>query len=64
MEKELARLMLPYGKTYEIDIDGIESYDFVELPERSGRMNYYIVYDPTEIEEKIVNDTVYQKIVP
>jgi uncharacterized protein YegL len=57
-----ARLMLPYGKTYEIDIDGIESYDFVELPERSGRMNYYIVYDPTEIEEKIVNDTVYQKL--
>lgn len=57
-----ARLMLPYGKTYEIDIDGIESYDFVELPERSGRMNYYIVYDPTDIDEKTVNDTVYQKL--
>lgn len=59
----IATFLVPKDNEYDIDIDGIESYNFADLENR----DYYIAtkritYEPTVIDEKIVRDTVTQKL--
>jgi len=57
-----AHFNIPYGKTYEIDIEGIESYRFIEIPNIKGQITFKIYYDPTKIKETIKNDTISQHL--
>lgn len=58
-----ATFKVPKGQDYEIDIDGIESFNYVDLPDREyWTATRTITYEPTDIEEKVVNDTITQKL--
>jgi len=58
----IARFYLPIGQEYEIDIDGIESFQYLEVFNRSGYQQREFVYEPTLIQETTVNDTITQSI--
>lgn len=46
---------------YEVDIDKIESFNFVDVG-RSGEYSVDLTYQPTYIIEKEVNDTIVQNV--
>jgi Ca-activated chloride channel family protein len=61
----IATFMVPLDNEYEIDIDGIASYDYIDLPNVSGyRGTRHFTYEPTIIKEKVVRDTVEQFLDP
>lgn len=52
---------VPSNSEYEIDIDGIESFEYIDLPDRQNwRQNKTFTYEPTVIQEKVVRDTIMQ----
>ncbi len=57
-----ARFFVPIKSDYEIDIDGIESYRYIDVGEYPGIDRVRFVYEPTNIKEKIKNDTVFQDL--
>jgi len=58
-----AYFKVPLGQEYEIDIDGIESFQYVDLPKRERyTANKRFRYEPTLVIEKEVNDTITQDI--
>jgi Mg-chelatase subunit ChlD len=59
--KGIAYFKLPIANDYQIDIDGIDNFDYIDLPNKP----YYtawarIIYEPTKVNEKIKNDTILQ----
>lgn len=61
----IATFQVPLNNEYEIDIDGINSYDYVDLPDKPGyRATRRFTYEPTIIKEKVVRDTVEQFLDP
>lgn len=61
----IATFMVPLANEYEIDIDGIPSFNYIDLPSNPGyRGSKNLVYEPTVVEEKTVNDTTTQKLAP
>ena len=57
-----ARFLLPFGDEYEIDIDGIESFKYLEVYNQPMTQTYGFTYEPTDIKEKMVNDTIVQTL--
>ena len=58
-----ARFFVPLGQEYEIDIDGIESYQYVDMPDRPGyRATRSFTYEPTIVQEVNRNDTIRQTL--
>lgn len=57
-----ARFLVPFGDEYEIDIDGIESFKYIEVFNQPMTQNYGFTYEPTTIKEIIVNDTINQQL--
>lgn len=58
-----AYFLVPNNTDYEIDIDGIESYKFVDIPNRkfyAAGTNF--TYEPTQITETNRGDTITQVI--
>ncbi len=59
----IVRYLVPIGYDYEIDIDGIESYKFMEfLSNRPSKERYGFTYEPTNIKETNNNDTISQQL--
>ena len=59
-EQGIARFLLPIGEDYEIDIDGIESFKDMSISKPAGTEHYTFTYEPTNIQETNVNDTINQ----
>jgi len=59
--KGTAHFIVPIKMDYEIDIDNIERYKFVDVG-RSGTYTQDFTYQPTDLVEKEVNDTIVQNI--
>ena len=58
-----AYFKVPNNNEYQIDIDGIDNYDYVDVPNVKGyRANTYFTYEPTTVNEVIKNDTIRQNI--
>ncbi len=57
-----ARFLLPIGDEYEIDIDGIESFKYLEVYNQPMTQNYGFTYEPTELVETATNDTIVQML--
>lgn len=54
---------VPLGQEYEVDIDGINEFtycDLIDKPYYMARKRF--TYEPTEVNEKEVNDTIVQKL--
>lgn len=61
----IALFKVPLDHEYEIDIDGIYSFSYVDLPDRPGyRGHKRFTYEPTVITEKVLNDTITQQLDP
>lgn len=61
----IATFEVPLDNEYEIDIDGINSFNYVDLPKVPGyKASKSLTYEPTVIEEKTVRDTTTQKLAP
>jgi len=56
----IARFLVPFGNDYEIDIDGIESFKYIEVFNQPMKQRYGFTYEPTNIKETTVNDTITQ----
>ncbi|HXA01016.1 MAG TPA: VWA domain-containing protein, partial [Cytophagaceae bacterium] len=55
----------PINNEYQLDIDGVENFDFVDLPNRKLTIiEKTITYEPTNIKEIIKNDTITQTLMP
>jgi secreted protein with Ig-like and vWFA domain len=63
--KGTATFKVPIQQDYEIDIDGIASYDYVDIPNvpRYSAWKKF-VYEPTVVKETIKNDTIRQELTP
>jgi Ca-activated chloride channel family protein len=54
---------VPLGQEYEVDIDGINEFSYCDLIDKPYYMaRKRFTYEPTEINEKDVNDTIVQKL--
>lgn len=56
-----AYFLVPAKNEYEVDIDGIESYEYLDA-KKSGQYNLKTIYQPTNIKETEVRDTIVQNI--
>lgn len=57
----MAKFLIPSGKKYEIDVDGIEALDIVTVPAvKYGVFTSEIPYEAPKLAERIVGDTIYQ----
>jgi uncharacterized protein YegL len=60
-----AVFLVPINNEYQIDIDGVDNFDFVDLPDRKLYfIEKTITYEPTNIKETIKNDTIRQSLMP
>ncbi len=61
-KKGLATFEIPNSSDYEIDIEGNESISYIDLGPKSGLHRKRFTYQPLQISEKNVNDTIIQSI--
>lgn len=59
--KGVAKFIVSANKDYEVDIDDVESINYVDV-KHSGIYTLTTTYEPTNIAEKEVNDTIVQNI--
>lgn len=58
-----AYFKVPLNQEYEIDIDGIESFQYVDLPNRPRYTTHKnFQYEPTLVKEVVKNDTITQDL--
>jgi hypothetical protein len=60
-EKGLARFVVPHRNDYEIDLDNIENFNYIDV-KQSGVYSLKTTYQPTEIVENDRNDTIVQTL--
>ncbi|MEM7037605.1 MAG: VWA domain-containing protein [Bacteroidota bacterium] len=61
----IAFFKVPINNEYDVDIDGIHGFQFADLPNAPGaRITRRFTYQPTDIQETNVNDTITQTLVP
>ncbi len=62
-EGGLAFFKAPLNNEFQIDIDGIEDYHYADLPPQPyAKIKTVLTYEPTNIAETLVNDTVTQTL--
>ncbi|MES2592800.1 MAG: VWA domain-containing protein [Bacteroidota bacterium] len=57
----VAYFKVPTMNEFEVDIDGVESFNYVDV-EKTGQYTLEITYQPTNLKETEVNDTITQFI--
>jgi uncharacterized protein YegL len=60
-EDGIANFIVPINTEFDIDIDGIDSFDYIDT-KKAGTYNLQFTYEPTNIKETVVNDTIVQSI--
>lgn len=61
-KKGLATFEVPNNEDYEIDIEGNTNISYIDLGPRSGLHKKQFTYQPLQIKEHTVNDTITQEI--
>lgn len=62
-KKGEAYFILPNKNSYDIDINDFKNYTYSDFVEEYSRKPLRIEFAPTVVNEKIVNDTVYQNVL-
>ena len=60
-EEGIANFIVPINTEYEIDIDGVDSFDYIDT-KKAGTYDLQFTYEPTNVKETVVNDTIAQSI--
>jgi Ca-activated chloride channel family protein len=58
----IARFKIPVNNEYEIDLDGVPSYDYIDIRPGAGIYNRGITFEPTKIKETHAGDTIVQQL--
>jgi uncharacterized protein YegL len=61
-EAGTARFKVPNNQDYEIDVDGILNFNYVDVDAKGQFFTKNLVYEPTKVQETINNDTVVQTL--
>lgn len=57
----IAAFQVPADNDYEIDIDGVESFNYIDIGKYPGKYGLELTYEPTDIKETNKWDTITQK---
>ncbi len=57
-----AFFILPNKSNYDVDVDGITNFHYIDFTNEYAVHNLNLIYAPTVVNEKIINDTVYQQL--
>ena len=60
-ENGIAYFLVPFKNDYEVDLDGIESYQYIDI-KKSGQYSLKTIYQPTNLKETEMRDTIVQNI--
>ncbi|HOS84694.1 MAG TPA: VWA domain-containing protein [Bacteroidales bacterium] len=60
----IATFLVPIHQEYDVDIDNIAAYDIADVLRGTGFYEFEVIYEPTIIVEKEINDTITQKLPP
>ena len=56
-------LMVPVGQKYDVDVGDMNCIYFIEVSkEPNQRLQKAIIYEPADVRETVVNDTITQKV--
>ncbi len=61
-EAGTARFRVPMGQDYEIDVDGIANFSYIDLDARSQYHTKSLTFEPTRVEETNQHDTITQNL--
>jgi Ca-activated chloride channel family protein len=62
-QQGVATFKAPINNEFQVDIDGIDNYDYVDLPNRPNFTAITgIIYEPTAVNETVKNDTITQQL--
>lgn len=56
----VALFKVPVKNEYDIDIDGINAFNFIDI-EGPGITSLKMIYQPSDLTESVINDTITQK---
>lgn len=54
--------ILPNRTNYDIDLDGIINFHYIDMGNEYAVHRQQLIYMPTSVPEKTINDTVYQEL--
>lgn len=57
-----AYFIVPNKSNYEIDVNSLKNYSFCDFGDEYAKRNFDLEYIPTLVDEKVVNDTTFQKV--
>ncbi len=61
--KGTAYFRVPAGNDYQIDIDGIDNFDYIDIPNKPYWTAWArVIYEPTKVNEKTKNDSIFQTL--
>jgi len=62
-DKGEAYFILPNKNKYDIDINDFKNYTYSDFGEEYVKRPFTIEFAPTVVNEKVINDTIYQKVL-
>ena len=58
-----AKFKIPNGREYEIDVEGMNGFKYITVPNRPNyRGNKWFLFEPMNFTEKVVSDTLLQEL--
>ena len=57
-----AYFVLPNNSQYDIDVKGLKNYHYYDLGQETGLRKLTLEYLPTRVQEKVMGDTIFQKV--
>lgn len=61
-EQGMAYFVLPNRRNYEVDLNALINFNYADFGDERKIQTLYLVYVPTVLNEKVVNDTTFQDL--
>jgi hypothetical protein len=61
-DKGMAYFVLPNRRSYDVDINAMINFNYADFGDERKIQTLYLVYIPTELNEKVINDTTFQDL--
>jgi len=61
-EKGIAYFLLPINDSYDIDMEDVDNFKYVDVPNRTGYVMRSLIFEPYHHPEKVKGDTIIQSV--
>jgi len=61
-EKGIAYFLLPINDSYDIDMEDVDNFKYVDVPNRAGYVMRSLIFEPYSHPEKVKGDTIIQTV--